>query len=198
MRMKILIIIITTIVTCSTTFAQSDNVYRLKALNFLCQNKNNLLRINNSMLGNADPSFILDLETIEEEDSIFLSISPNAFVTDKVFVKKLLDELKNYDVIINEDYSYAPSTLELSEFCGCVFQSMYLGDCSESLDNIFCMREYGLSISNVIVYEGLKYIVLRISSYFKSKNDKLQFCLIEFSEEGNLLRGGIACIWDVD
>lgn len=196
--MKKIIIIITTIVACSTSFAQSDNVYRLKALNFFCQNKNNLLKINNSMLGNANPSFILDLETIEDEDSIFLSISPTAFVTDKTFVQKLLNDLKNNDVIINEEDSYTPSTLKLSEFCGCVFQSMYLGDCSESLDNNFCMREYGLSVSNVIAYDGLKYIVLRISSYFKSKNDKLQFCLIEFSEEGNLLRGGIACIWDVD
>lgn len=197
MKKKFLFIIVI-ILGCGTLFAQPDDVYRLKALKFFCQNKHTLLRINDPMLGNTNPMFILDLETTEENNLLSFSISTDAFVVDDFLVERLLNNLNNDDVITNKEDIPVSVTLNVSEFCDCVFQGMYLGDCSESMDSSSCKREYGLSVSNVISFKGLKYIVLRISSYFKSKNDKLQFCLIEFTEEGNLVRCGVAGIWDVD
>lgn len=197
MKKKILFIIVI-IFGYGTLFAQPDNVYRLKALKFFCQNKHTLLKISDPMLGDANPMFILDLETTEDNNSLFFSISTDAFFVDVFFVEKLLNNLNNDDVLNNKEDIPVSYTLNISEFCDCIFQGMYLDDCSESMDSNLCKREYGLSVSNVISFGGLKYIVLRISSYFKSKNDKLQFCLVEFTEEGNLLRCGVAGIWDVD
>ncbi len=43
-----------------------------------------------------------------------------------------------------------------------------------------------------------KYVALRISSYFKTKVDKLQFCLMEFSQEGTHIRCNVGNPWWVD
>lgn len=200
MRKKFLFTIVL-MVGCGTLFAQSDEVYRLKALKFFCQNKYDLLRINNPMLGNTNPMFILDLhlsDTAENEGPLSFSISADEFVVDEPFVERLLKKLKDKDVLNNKEDIPVSPTLNITEYCDCIFQGMYFGDCSESMDSSSCVREYGLSVSNVISFEGLKYVVFRISSYFRSKNDKVQFCLMEFTEDGNLLRCGIAGIWDID
>ena len=102
------------------------------------------------------------------------------------------------NVIVNNKAINVSSPLVLSEFCDCVYQSVYMENCYEPMKNSLCWREFGLSVSNVISYKGLKYVVLRISSYFKAKVDKLQFCLIEFSKEGSFIRCVIGSPWWVD
>lgn len=169
-------------------FAQKNENYRLQALMFFCQNKQEIFRLNNIELGDISPLFVLDLEMNENDTSETFFIDSDSFNPDISFIENFLYAAQMENVIVNDDAIYVSSHLVLSEFCDCVYQSVYMEDCNESMNNNSCRREFGLSVSNVIPYKELKYVVLRISSYFKTKVDRLQFCVMEFSQDGTLIK----------
>ena len=182
----------------NSLFAQNNEDYRLQALMFFCHNKHDIFRLNNIELGNIAPLFILELEMNENDTSESLFIECDSFNPDMSFIENFLYTAKIENVIVNNEAISVSSPLVLSEFCDCIYQSVYMEDCNESTNNNSCRREFGLSVSNVIFYKEQKYVALRISSYFKTKVDKLQFCLMEFSQEGTLIRCIVGKPWWVD
>lgn len=182
----------------ATVQSQTGDCYRMAALRFLCQHKFDVLRVNESMLGESEPTFILDLITADKNPSGLYCIDSNVFNPDTLFVADLLNRIKKEDYIINEDDIKKSSTLVLEDLCDCVFQALYSSECYDSKDEHACKREYGLSISNVISYKGKKYVVTRIISYFKGNESKMQFCLMEFSNDGILQKCGIGDFWWID
>ena len=168
----------------NSLFAQKNEDYRLQALMFFCQNKNDIFRLDNFEFGSIEPLFVLDLNVNENDTSESFYIDYYTFDPDTFFIENFLYGSQMENVIVNNKAINVSSPLVLSEFCDCVYQSVYMENCYEPMKNSLCWREFGLSVSNVISYKGLKYVVLRISSYFKAKVDKIQFCLIEFSKEG--------------
>ena len=182
----------------NSLFAQKNEDYRLQALMFFCQNKNDIFRLDNFEFGSIEPLFVLDLNVNENDTSESFYIDYYTFDPDTFFIENFLYGSQMENVIVNNKAINVSSPLVLSEFCDCVYQSVYMENCYEPMKNSLCWREFGLSVSNVISYKGLKYVVLRISSYFKAKVDKLQFCLIEFSKAGTINRCIVGKPWWVD
>ena len=182
----------------NSLFAQKNEDYRLQALMFFCQNKNDIFRLDNFEFGSIEPLFVLDLNVNENDTSESFYIDYYTFDPDTFFIENFLYGSQMENVIVNNKAINVSSPLVLSEFCDFVYQSVYMEKCYEPMKNSLCWREFGLSVSNVISYKGLKYVVLRISSYFKAKVDKLQFCLIEFSKEGSFIRCVVGSPWWVD
>ena len=162
---------------------------------FFCQNKYEIFRPDNFEFGDIEPSFVLDLNVNENDTSESFYIDNNSFNPDTSFIEYFLYGSQMENEIENNEAIYVSSPLVLSEFCDCVYQSIDMEKCNESMKKKICRREFGLSISKVITYKELKYVVLRISSYFKAKVDKIQFCLIEFSKEGTLNRCVVGRPW---
>ena len=59
----------------NSLFAQKNEDYRLQALMFFCQNKNDIFRLDNFEFGSIEPLFVLDLnvnenDTDEQNDAV--------------------------------------------------------------------------------------------------------------------------------
>lgn len=184
-------------------FAQRIDDYRLKALHFFCSNKKELLRINKPFWGDFSPFFFLDIR-LDENDVFY--IDSVSFNPDTEFVKDFMSAVNEENVIegkpINFTFPSAEGINVFANFCDCIYLDPIIVMDMDSFpitdDSSLCKREFGLSISRVLAYEDLKYVVLRISSFFKAKVDKIQFCIIEFDNEGSILRCGIGNVLTVD
>lgn len=181
-----------------SAFPQKNDEYRLQSLMFFCQNRADIVRLNNTVMGHNEPLFVLDLEENGNDSLDSFFIDSNSFEPNTSFIEDFLQKIQEENIIVNKEPIQVSSSLVISEFCDCVFQSIYMEECYESMNDVLCRREYGLSISKVITYNKLNYVVLRMSSYFKTKIDSLQFCLMEFSQEGELQRCYIGSPWWVD
>ena len=197
--MKINKIVITLFLACSNSlFAQENEDYRLHALMFFCQNKYDIFKLDNFELGSIDPLFILDLETNDDDTTELFYIDYSSFNPDTFFISNFLGMSQVENTIVNKEIINVSSPLVLSEFCDCVYQSLSMEKCQDSMREKLCRREFGLSLSKVIPYKEFKYVALRITSYFKAKVNKVQFCLIELSQEGWLIRCIVGNPWWVD
>ena len=147
----------------NSLFAQKNEDYRLQALMVFCQNKYDIFRLDNFEYGNIEPLFVLDLNVNENDTSESFYIDYYTFDPDTFFIENFLYGSQMENVIVNNKAINVSSPLVLSEFCDCVYQSVYMEKCYEPMKNSLCWREFGLSVSNVISYKGLKYVVLRIS-----------------------------------
>ena len=148
------------------------------------------------MLKKIELVFFIDFKVNDTVYSYYIYI--DSFDPDKFFIENFLYGSQMESVIVNDETIIVSTPLALSEFCGCVYQSVYMEDCFVLTRDSLCWREFGLSVSNVISYKELKYVVLRISSYFKAKVNKLQYCLIEFSRAGTINRCIVGKPWWVD
>lgn len=207
-KQKKLIIIIALVISFGggALFAQTGDYYRMASLDYFCQHKYEIFRLNNPIFEGVEPLFFLDLWATEDDSTISFYIDSSLFNPDTSFVENILAGLKKEDVIINEnDFQISSSTGDPNVFVDyydCIYLNttlkMLIDTIPASIEEKACRREYGLSLSRVIPYKGMKYVILRISSYFKAKVDKCQFCLMEFSHEGDLLRCGVGRVWMVD
>lgn len=191
-----LIILFFFLVGRNSLFAQKNEVYKLQALMFFCQNKYEIFSPDNFGLKKMEPLFVIDLNVNDTSESYY--IDNDSFDPDTFFIENFLYGSQMESVIVNDETIIVSTPLALSEFCGCVYQSVYMEDCFVLTRDSLCWREFGLSVSNVISYKELKYVVLRMLSYFKAKVNKLQYCLIEFSKAGTINRCIVGKPWWVD
>lgn len=202
MTIRSLFFIILFVTESLSLFAQENEEYRLKALDFFCSHKNEILRVSNSLFGDVSPIFILDIRMSATEE---LYIDSNQFNPDSLALEHLLKSLTNDDFIFAEqiDSSQPTENNTFNSFlCNCIycdpFIEIFMDRVSLEEDHLFCKREYDLSVSRVIRYRGQDYVVLRITSFFRTKVDKMQFCIVEFSKDKKISRCGIGNIYTVD
>lgn len=179
--------------------AQGSEDSRLKALNFFCSNRNDILKICNPIFGDT-PIFILDFRLNDAEE---LYIDSNSFNPDSLILGNLLESISNDNFIVNKQIDssqLAENDTANSFLCDCIYLDPILTifGVPTTETPLLCKREYGLSLSRVIHYRGLDYVVLRIASFFMAKVDKIQFCIVEFSNDKNILRCGIGNALFVD
>ncbi|MBR4198708.1 MAG: hypothetical protein IKQ94_08050 [Bacteroidales bacterium] len=184
MKKKILLIVIL-IAGCNSLFSQTNDSYRLKALKFFCQNKEELVieAYPYDGFGRREPLFVLKLSG--PEDSLFIK---SDFAPDTAFLEFILNEFTKEDIRINNKEIHVSSAFKISDFCDCIYQRIYSSDCSEFIDSNLCGRECDLEVSKVVPYKGSQYVVLRIISYFASRVSGVQYIVMEFSNDGVLLR----------
>ena len=182
--------------------AQDNEEYRLRALEFFCSKKNEILRISNSIFGGVSPIFILDIRMNDREE---LYIDSNQFNPDSLVLEHLLKSISKDDYISDEQFNISRPTennTANSFLCDCIYcdpiLTVFMDLVPTDIDHFFCKREYGLSVSRVIHYRGLNYVVLRITSFFKAKVDRMQFCIMEFSNNKEILRCGIGNALTID
>lgn len=199
---KRLFFIILFVIESLSLFAQENEEYRLKALDFFCSHKNEILRVSNSIFGDVSPIFILDIRMNVTEE---LYIDSNQFNPDSLALEHILKSLTNDDFIFDEQIdSSRPTEINTFNFflCNCIYCDPFIEICMDRVpteeEHLFCKREYGLSVSRVIHYRGLYYVVLRITSFFKAKVDRMQFCIVEFSKNKKVLRCGIGNAFTID
>lgn len=198
MIIRKLVISLILLSSCGSLLAQANDIYRVQALKFFCQNKYDILRINDWGLGSIEPLFVLNLEMSSNDSSEFLYIDSSSFASDTAFIDNFLHTLRIDTILDNRDTIDVSYPLDLSEFCGCVYQSLYDEKCAETMVDITCSREYGIMFSPVVPYKGLKYVMLRIDSYFMAKVNGFQLCLMEFTNEANLKKCFVGGLWWVD
>ncbi len=185
--------------------AQNDNDCRLKALSFFCSNKNEIIKISNPILGEVCPIFLVDMNS-KEDDELQLYIDSTQFRPDTNFIEDfLINPRTEYIANIKDKtpkYTQKDGIIKFSDFCDCIYLDPAIVWAMDSTpivaESNCCKREFGLAISRVIYYKDSKYVVFRISSFFKAKVDKMQFCLVEFSTDGDIARCGIGQLWLVD
>ena len=183
--------------------AQGSDDYRLKALRFLCSNKNELLKISKPFWGDFSPVFFLDIR--QNENDVFY-IDSVVFNPDTEFVKDFMKALDKENVIegkpINFTYLSAEGVNVFANFCDCIYLDPVIVMDMDSIPNTdnssLCKREFGLSISRVLSCGDYQYVVLRISSFFLARVDKMQFCIMEFNNDGTILRCGVGNVLTVD
>lgn len=184
MKKKIILIVIL-IAGCNPVFSEANDNFRLKALKFFCQNKDELVKVSNYNLGKQEPLFLLDLSGYD--DSLFLT---SEWEPDTTILEFYLNEIiEKYIVINNKEIDVSP-TFKISDFCDCIYQRIYSSDCYDYIDSNLCAREYSLNVSNVITYKESYYVVLQIISHFAGKFRAMQFIIMEFSNDGYILRCG--------
>lgn len=183
--------------------AQRSDDYRLKALHFFCSNKKELLKINKPFWGDFSPLFFLDIRI--NENNVFY-IDSVLFNPDTEFVKDFISSINRDNIIEGTLIDYRSQPAEgvnvFANFCDCIYLDPIIVMDMDSIpitdDSSLCKREFGLSISRVFSYGDLKYVVLRISSFFKARVDRIQFCIIEFNSDGTILKCGIGNVLTVD
>lgn len=188
-----------------TLYAQESEVYKLKALKFFCSNKNEMFKLSNPLFQNSSPIFITDFrQEADEFNTDKFHFDSTVFKADTSLISDILKKIEKEDVIENNEFdSIFPSSdgiYALSELLDCIYLHPYIISTIEDsipiIENSnWCKREFGLHISPVLSYGGVKYVILRIDSYFKDMVDRFQFCVIEFSTDGNVLRGYISRVW---
>lgn len=195
-RLFLIVILVTALFSLS---AQENEEYRLKALGFFCFHKNEILRVANSIFGDVSPIFILDIRMNATEE---LYIDSNLFNPDSLDLEHLLKTITKEDFIFDEqiDSSQPTENNTVNSLpCNCVYCDPALAIFMDSVpteeEHSFCKREYGLSVSRVIQYRGFKYVVLRVTSFFSAKVDRIQFCIVEFSNNKTISRCGITNSW---
>lgn len=183
-RFFLIIIFVTELLSLS---AQENEEYRLRALSFFCSKKSEIMRVSNPILGDVSPIFILDIRMSDAEE---FYIDSNQFNPDSLSLEYLLQSMTFDDFIYDNQFDSSQPTeinTAYSFLCNCIYCDPILTAFMDSVlaeENIsLCKREYGLSISRVIHYRGLNCVVLKISSFFKAKVDRIQFCIIEFSKD---------------
>ena len=190
MKLKNVLIVCVIIVASNLSLAQTNDGYRLRALKLFCQNKEELVIVNNHELGRQQPLFLIKLSGWE--DSLFLK---SEWKPDTTILEEYLNNFIEKYIVINDKNIDISQTFNISDFCDCIYQRIYSSDCYDYIDSNLCTREYGLNISNVIPYKGSQYVVLQISSYFATRVATSQFIIMEFSNDGELLRCGKGNLW---
>lgn len=185
MKLKNVLIVCVIIVASNLSLAQTNDGYRLRALKLFCQNKDELVIVDNHELGRQQPLFLIKLSGWE--DSLFLK---SEWKPDTTILKFYLNDLIKEYIVINDKNIDISQTFNISDFCDCIYQRIYKMECYDYIDSNLCTREYGLNISNVIPYKGSQYVVLQILSYFAERVATMQVIIMEFSNDGELLRCG--------
>lgn len=216
MKTKKNLIVLTFLLGWVNLCAQTNDIYRLKALKFFCQNKLDIFQIHNYIpeFDNSEPFFFIGLLGHERYDNgyyeLLYYIDSSEFIPDTLLVRDFLEgrelgekkgigKIENY-IINNQDIQIPQSSSDvLLGLCDCVyiFDDFLLNadtSCTSARENR-CIREYTLNVSVVIPYKEKKYVLLRIIAYYKGKPDKFQFCLVEFSNSGTLLRCGVSGVF---
>lgn len=175
--------------------AQENDDYRLMALRFFCSNKEEIFKLEHPIFGKVSPIFLLDFRTNENEE---LYIDSNLFLPNEVALEYLLMSLKEDDYVYNKKNYMDPSTEGMDSICNlceCVYLDPFVKwklDCVQSFENSNeCKREFGLNISKVLSYKGVKCVILRAYSYYKRRVDRSQLFLVEYSVDGNVFRCGV-------
>lgn len=180
-------------------FAQKDEDYRLKALAFFCANKNEILRVINPIFSDVTPIFILDIRMNDAEE---LYIDSSQLDLDSLALGYLLTTFKMDYFIVNKQFDISRMMEDKSLYlCDCIYWNpiaAFIEDSVPRVEQLKCKREYGLSLSRVIRYKDFNYVVLRITSFFMARIDKIQFCVVEYSNDGNIIRYGIGDALFVD
>ena len=106
-------------------FAQIGDYYRIASLDFFCQHKHEIFRLDNPIFEGSEPLFFLDLWASENDSGISFYIDSSLFKPDSVFVKSFLHGLEKADVIINEDDIQISAEIgtpnTFSDYYGCIY-----------------------------------------------------------------------------
>ena len=89
---KKIIFVVFYIVACNLLLAQKNDEYRLKALDFFCANKNDIVRINHTELGDYEPVFFLHGHFDKDESGhiVRFHIDSNDFTMDTSFIEDMV------------------------------------------------------------------------------------------------------------
>ena len=202
---KKIIFVVFYIVACNLLLAQKNDEYRLKALDFFCANKNDIVRINHTELGDYEPVFFLHGHFDKDESGhiVRFHIDSNDFTMDTSFIEDMVGRVTDKEIILNNDGPKSLSDIYnknvLCNYYGCIFLYEEILDCNFAEENRYsCKRECKLAVSKVVTYQRHKFVMLRIIGYFLGKAQRMQFCLMEFSNNGELQRCLIGDEWWVD
>lgn len=189
--------------------AQRNDDYRLKALTFFCQHREELVGIENPVIfKDYTPVFFLDIRMAGDDNEPVFFIDSTKYANDTIIKHYLFNQQMYFDKYLLVKTNDIPINYKvglpnmLSKMCDCIYIDpllySYMDIDTSLVDNNSCKREYSLHISKVMTYNDNKYVMILINSFFKGLADKSQFFLIEFSKQnGNeILKCWISRVWN--